>query len=189
MNKQNLTDYLCGLLTANNPDCLNSFVHVGADEIPDAYLVAINDDLTNDGESEVWTEHSEVDLNNSSNRANEPEDFDEDNSYGDDGVGENDINVIRPAMDVILQERQAVILGNPGSGKTTLLQYVLHSMARCCMDNGMRTDVPVYIPLKELSPSVSLENWLESFTSTLVCCSMISEMPFPEVRYFCSWMG
>lgn len=117
MNKQNLTDYLCGLLTANNPDCLNSFVHVGADEIPDAYLVAINDDLTNDGESEVWTEHSEVDLNNSSNRANEPEDFDEDNSYGDDGVGENDINVIRPAMDVILQERQAVILGNPGSGK------------------------------------------------------------------------
>ena len=126
MNKQNLTDYLCGLLTANNPDCLNSFVHVGADEIPDAYLVAINDDLTNDGESEVWTEHSEVDLNNSSNRANEPEDFDEDNSYGDDGVGENDINVIRPAMDVILQERQAVILGNPGSGKTTLLQYVLH---------------------------------------------------------------
>ena len=147
MNKQNLTDYLCGLLTANNPDCLNSFVHVGADEIPDAYLVAINDDLTNDGESEVWTEHSEVDLNNSSNRANEPEDFDEDNSYGDDGVGENDINVIRPAMDVILQERQAVILGNPGSGKTTLLQYVLHSMARCCMDNGMRTDVPVYIPL------------------------------------------
>ena len=56
MNKQNLTDYLCGLLTANNPDCLNSFVHVGADEIPDAYLVAINDDLTNDGESEVWTE-------------------------------------------------------------------------------------------------------------------------------------
>ncbi|MBS4867495.1 NACHT domain-containing protein [Parabacteroides merdae] len=165
MNKQNLTDYLCGLLTANNPDCLNSFVHVGADEIPDAYLVAINDDLTNDGESEVWTEHSEVDLNNSSNRANEPEDFDEDNSYGDDGVGENDINVIRPAMDVILQERQAVILGNPGSGKTTLLQYVLHSMARCCMDNGMRTDVPVYIPLKELSPSVSLENWLESFIS------------------------
>ncbi len=40
-----------------------------------------------------------------------------------------------------------------------------HSMARCCMDNGMRTDVPVYIPLKELSPSVSLENWLESFIS------------------------
>lgn len=146
---QNLADYLHDLLD-HLQDGLDSFVSVGANEMSDAFLMAIHDNPSEDFSSPN-------DVNGS---VNEYDDTD------DNELMTDTFDSVRSAMDVIFQERQAVILGNPGSGKTTLLLYVLKSIAYQCLNSGETTDVPVYIPLKELSRTDTLEDRLTELSTS-----------------------
>lgn len=155
MSIQSLNDYLNSLLSDHNTDQADSFIQVGVGEMPEIYLSAINeqpDDVNPDKLFEPDSDTDYVDLNG---------DLDDSDDLSDDAP--DLLDSIRPALDVIFQERQAVILGNPGSGKTTLLRYVLHVIAQKCMIDSLNADVPLYIPLKELNQSNTLTGLLNEY--------------------------
>ena len=152
MSIQSLNDYLHSLLSDHNTDETESFIQVGADEMPEIYLSAINEQ-PDDVNPDKWIEpDGDTDLNG---------DLEDSEDLPDDSP--DLLDSVRPALDVIFQERQAVILGNPGSGKTTLLRYVLHVIAQKFMIDSLNEDVPLYIPLKELNQSNTLASLLNEY--------------------------
>lgn len=159
---RNLSDYLQQLISTDGGCLPDTFIQVGADEMPDAFLTAIHDPAGDDND-DVW-----ADFNGAASPEEIPSDGDDDND-GNDIYPENetgmDFDTARPAVEVITQERQAVILGNPGSGKTTLLRQVMRIMARECLQSRLETDIPIYLPLKELSHLETLFGWLETYTA------------------------
>lgn len=154
MFMQSLTDYLFSLQNETKTIQTNSFIHVGADEMPDVYLSAINEDEDSD-DSVNWNDQAF-----SSGVSDNEDDCDEENGID---CEDDSAHLVRLALDVILQERRTVVLGNPGSGKTTLLQFVMHMMAQKLREDSLNADLPVYIPLKELSLSDSLSDRIGEF--------------------------
>ena len=62
----------------------------------------------------------------------------------------------------LLQERRAVILGDPGAGKTTLLRYVAYTLARSNVPIRSRTSSSIYL------------TWLRPYQCTSALASMRS---------------
>lgn len=159
---QNLSDYLQQWIRTYGGCLTDTFIQVGADEMPDTYLMAMHGPVEED-KDDVW-----ADFNGAASSESLPLDGDDDNDGSDeypDNETNMDIDTARPAVEVITQVRQAVILGNPGSGKTTLLRQVMRTMARQCLQSRLATDIPIYLPLKELSHIETLFGWLETYTA------------------------
>lgn len=145
---QNLSDYLQQWIRTDGGCLPDTFIQVGADEMPDTYLMAMHDPAEED-KDDVW-----ADFNGAASSESLPSDGDDDNDSSDeypDNETDMDIDTARPAVEVITQVRQAVILGNPASGKTTLLRQVMRTMARQCLQSRLATDIPLSSPERTVS--------------------------------------
>lgn len=131
MNFQDIVEYLHAILSAENESAIDTFINVNTEDIPDVYLSVIS------GVSEDSTQEKGL-----------ADELGEDNS--DDERMEVSDELPCLVLDVVKQERQVVILGNPGSGKTTLLKYLQYLMAKNCLAGDNCSDIPVYVSLKDL---------------------------------------
>lgn len=146
---QNLTDYLKSVIETDNLGQLDSFLDSGANEMPGIFLSIINDDWMDvPNGSPLWEKDDSEDL--------------DDADDSDESADETD-NVVRPALEVVFQERQTVIVGNPGSGKTTMVQFIMHILAERFLANSGTGDFLLYIPLRELTQSDTISSRIKEF--------------------------
>ena len=141
MDFQDITEYLHTILSVENDSAIDTFINVNTEDIPDVYLSVIS------GRSD-----EEEDINWESDYSAQEKDFADEFSeeYLDDEEVEVSDELPSLVLDVVNRERQVVILGNPGSGKTTLLKYLQHLMAKNSLAGNDSSDIPVYVPLKDL---------------------------------------
>lgn len=84
---------------------------------------------------------------------NEDKDYENDDEVDFENNLENSL-VTFPILDVIKNNNQFIIVGNPGSGKTTTLKKILLDL--CNDKNPIQDIIPIYIPLAKLNTQAEI---------------------------------
>ena len=151
---QLLTDYLENIIEQMQAEPLHSFIISNTAPMPNTYLSILNDENDyNDSDENEDEAYDELDY---------PDTF---NNLVEDKNKET-VQTQKKATEVIDKERQLIILGNPGSGKTTLAKYLLYTLAQQRLQQNSG-DIPIYIPLKELTTTETLENLINKYEHSI----------------------
>ncbi len=151
---QLLTDYLENIIEQMQAEPLHSFIISNTALMPNTYLSILNDENDyNDSDENEDEAYDELDY---------PDTF---NNLVEDKNKET-VQTQKKATEVIEEERQLIILGNPGSGKTTLAKYLLYTLAQQRLQQNS-SDIPIYIPLKELTTTETLENLINKYEHSI----------------------